>query len=128
MISKKNCMNLIIKEFSGFQEKWNKHLDYWEDDERGLCIDISEFSEYAAELIASRRLDLLPKIFNFIEVLMTEGDQDVQNAAATCFLEHLINITPEKISTDSFIPLLGTESRAYCKAWDEFTEVQTVGL
>jgi hypothetical protein len=128
MISKKDCMQLILNKFPGFQERWQKHLDWWEGEEAGLCNDMSQFSRYVTELIVDKQLDNLPQIFDFIEILMIDGDLDVQNAAATCFLENLINITSETIPASSFISLLGAESRDYCKAWDDFTGVQTVSL
>lgn len=56
------------------------------------------------------------------------GDEDVQTAAATCFLENLMNRTPELIDPQRFVPLLGHESKEYCRAWDEFCGVRTEGL
>lgn len=60
---------------------------------------------------------------------MLEGDQEVQDAAATCFLENLqhqvdVGKVPGALSSS----LLGSESRDYCKAWDEFTGVKTKEL
>jgi hypothetical protein len=128
MISKTDCMQLVFNKFPGFQERWQKHLDWWEGEEAGLCNDMSQFSRYVTELIMNKQIGTLPQIFDFVETLMIDGDADVQNAAATCFLENLINITPEKIPPSSFIPLLGNESRGYCKAWDKFTGVKTESL
>jgi hypothetical protein len=128
MISKKDCIQSTLEKFPEFQETWQEHLDWWEGEEAGLCNDMSQFSHYVTELIIEKKSDNLPEIFNFVETLMVDGDLDVQNAAATCFLENLINITPEKINPNSFVHLLGTESRDYCKAWDEFTGVTTEGL
>ncbi len=128
MISKEDCMKFILNKFPGFKERWQKHLDWWDGEDAGLCNDLSQFSRYVIELIAQKQLENLPQIFSFIEFLMTNGDSEVQNATATCFLENLINVTPEKISANSFVPLLGAESRSYCKAWDKFTGVQTESL
>lgn len=60
---------------------------------------------------------------------MLEGDTQVQNAFATCFLENLINVSSGgEISSLDFVRLLGTESKNYCKGWDEFTGAKTEGL
>lgn len=128
MISKKDCIQSMLDKFPGFQERWQTHLDWWEGEEAGLCNNMSQFSRYVTELITNKQVKTLPQIFNFVETLMIGGDSDVQNAAATCFLENLMNMTPEKIAVNSFIPFLGNESRNYCKAWDEFTGVTTEGL
>jgi hypothetical protein len=64
-----------------------------------------------------------------IEHLMLQGDDAVKDAVATCFLENLINRTSAgDIPAANFVHLLGPESVAYCKAWDEFTGVKTEGL
>lgn len=71
----------------------------------------------------------LKEIFLLIEYFLNEGDRDVQDAVATCFLENLINATSWKtLKPETFLCYLGPESRAYCKAWDEFTGVKTQGL
>lgn len=62
-------------------------------------------------------------------MLLREGNQDVQDAAATCFLENILNYdSAGRLKASSFVHLLGTESKAYCKARDEFTGVKTPGL
>jgi hypothetical protein len=67
-------------------------------------------------------------------MLLNEGDQAVRDAAATCFLENLINYTSSddipRIFLDpfSFVHYLGPKSKAYCRAWYEFTKIKTPGL
>lgn len=94
---------------------------------------MTQFGEHY--LFAERLLNtepnnpILVKIFDFIEMLMCEGDQIVGDCAATCFLENLVNYAGHgSVQASSFIPLLGPESREYCKGWDKFTGVQTPGL
>jgi hypothetical protein len=87
-----------------------------------------EFTDYVSDLIEQGETKDLPRIFTFIEKLIVEGDQDVKDAAATCFLENLINYSDNTIPASSFVPLLGPKSRDYCKGWDEFTGVKTEGL
>lgn len=69
------------------------------------------------------------KLFGLIENFIKEGDFNVRDAASTCFLENLINRASwGDLSPNQFIPYLGSKSKAYCKAWDEFTGVKTPGL
>jgi hypothetical protein len=130
MVSKEQCMKMILEHFPKFQEKWQEHLDWWEGESAGLCNDMSAFSKYVLELLQNKSDDNEVKdIFIFIEKLMVEGTQEVQDATATCFLENLVNATSwNRISAESFVHLLGEESKEYCRAWDEFTEVKTDGL
>ncbi len=130
MVTEEQVMNLILQKFPSFNDAWEKHLAWWENDKPGLCNDISVFSRYVIELIQKGESEeKLKEIFTFVEKLMNEGSQKVQEAVATCFLENLINATSwETISPASFVNLLGPESKEYCKAWDEFTKVKTAGL
>jgi len=96
---------------------------------RILRNDVAAFSDYVGYQINQGKRDNLKTIFDLIEELLTDGDQDVKDAAATCFLENLINLaSANKLFSPDFVPFLGTNSRAYCEAWDSFTGVKTEGL
>lgn len=71
----------------------------------------------------------MEEIFLLIESFLKEGDRDLQDAAATCFLENLINYAAwGSLKPETFLCYLGIESKKYCKAWDEFTGTKTEGL
>jgi hypothetical protein len=128
MINRRICMELILETDPGFIDDWDSHLEEWKD-WKGLpitaCSDLSAFADYIDSQITSNQMIPLEPIFNLIEKLMIEGDEEVRTAVATCFLESLQNMnTPQ----DIWVPLLGPQSREYCKAWDDFTGVQTEGL
>jgi hypothetical protein len=126
--TKDNFVTVILEKFPEFQKRWDDHLDFWEGEPAGVCNEMSTFSHFVIALIKNGKTEDLKNIFDLIEDFMINGDSDIKNAAATCFLENLMNVTGEKISAKSFIHLLGKESREYCKAWDEFTGVKTEGL
>lgn len=129
MISKEQCMDLILSSVPEFGQAWEGHKDYWKGEEAGLCNDVAAFSDYVAEQINHGERDNLKTIFDLIEEMITEGDQDVQDVVATCFLENLINLaSANKLYSPDFVPFLGPNSREYCKAWDRFTGVKTEGL
>jgi hypothetical protein len=129
MISAEECMRLVLERFPAFEERWRAHLEYWEGETPGVCTDLSEFGQYVSDLIAAGETSDLPEVFALIEELMTEGSTRVHEAAATCFLENLQNyVSSGLIPAESFVHLLGEKSRAYCRAWDEFTGVPTPGL
>ncbi len=125
---------MIFSEFPDFEksDRWKSHLEFWGEEKPGLCAVFSTFSDYIADNLKENnvRIDFV-KVFDFVEMLLKEGDQETQDSAATCFLENLINFTSsldDTLPPKTFVHLLGPESRAYCKAWDEFTGVKTEGL
>ncbi len=129
MISKEECMKIVLQEVPEFSERWQAHLDYWEGETAGLCIDLAEFSDYTVNLIQNSQSSNLRVIFDLAERLLVEGSSEVKDAIATCFLENLINVAgTDKLDASKFVNFLGPQSRAYCRAWDEFTGVRTPGL
>jgi hypothetical protein len=90
---------------------------------------MSELGDHLGDLLNAGETENCAGIFVFLEQLMTEGDEEVQTAVATCLLENLINsAAADRIAADAVVPLLGPASRKYCKAWDEFTGAITPGL
>jgi hypothetical protein len=130
MVSKEQVIPAMLNNFPEFEVTWTKHVEWWGEDEAGFYNDVGAFSRYVIDVITNNKNDSqIPKIFSFAEYLMTEGEHEVQEAIATCFLENLINATSwNTIPASSFVRFLGEESKAYCKAWDEFTGVKTEGL
>jgi len=129
-----DCSKMIFSEFPDFEQshRWKDHLEFWGEDKPGLCAIFSTFSDYISDNLKgdNSKIDFI-KVFDFVEMLMKEGDQETQDSAATCFLENLINFTSSShvaLPAKTFVYLLGPESLAYCKAWDEFTGVKTEGL
>ena len=131
LVAGDECIPFILERFPGFQSGWTAHLEYWEGEAAGLCNDMGAFTHYVCELLAAREPPSaeLRAIFEMIEDLMVRGDEEVKDAVATCFLENLQNSeSAGRIKAESFVPLLGKESRAYCRAWDAFTGTKTPGL
>lgn len=125
MIHTSDCIPRIIAEFPAFKTYWDDYLQRWRGESPGFSLELSEFARFIHDsIVGDGTVDLL-KAFNLIEELMTKGDDEMQDAAATCILENLQNYeTPPK----KWIYLLGPESRKYCLAWDNFTGVRTEGL
>ncbi|MDQ3930780.1 MAG: hypothetical protein M3328_16745 [Chloroflexota bacterium] len=115
-----------------FSRTWEAEAYLYTDEENRIfsfCSVFSAFSHYVATLLTSEDDEppgLVP-VFQYVERCMHDRG-DVGTAAATCFLENLMNRTPSEIVPNRFVPLLGPESRYYCRAWDEFCGVRTEGL
>jgi hypothetical protein len=114
-----------------FELTWADEQYLWINDEGKFtfCGVFSAFSHYVATVLMSNEPSRqeLAAVFQYIEKRMHDNE-DIRTAAATCFLENLMNRTPERIDPKRFVPLLGEESRDYCRAWDEFCDVRTEGL
>lgn len=122
-------MNKILKEVPDFIPTWQEHLEYWGQEEAGLCNDLSEFSSFVVKHIASFDISKKESIFQLAEQLLTSGDDAVQNAVATCFLENILNaVSAGRISSNDFTDFLGDSSKKYCQAWDSFTGIKTENL
>jgi hypothetical protein len=66
---------------------------------------------------------------NVIEDVLRNGLPEVRDAVATGFLEALLaESSAGRLDLRPFIPSLGPEAIAFCRAWDQFTGVQTPGL
>ena len=130
MISSEAAVRLILERVPEFLSRWRRHQEYWQGASPGLCIDMAEFAHYVAEdLIPSGKTDRVDKALELIEELITKGSSEVQTAATTCFLESLLHqASMGNIDARSFVSFLGPESRAFCKAYDQFTGVHTEGL
>ena len=128
-IEQDECMKLILSKVPEFEAAWRDHLNYWEGEEAGLSNDVAEFSRFVVRNIATMEEAKKQEVFSLIEFLLTEGDEVVKTAVATCFLENLMNaMSANRLSHEDFVPFLRKKSRAHCKAWDEFTGVTTPGL
>lgn len=131
MVSKEHSIKLILKEFPDFNKQWDEYLSYWDGVSPNYSLEMSEFSRYVIELLKKQRTDIeyVKKIFNFIEMLIIEGNEEVRTAVTTCLLENLLNsVSWERILSETFVPYLGIKSKEYCKSWDKFTGVKTPGL
>lgn len=128
-----DCMEKFIDITPGFISHWERHKEYWGDDERGLCIDLAAYSEFVCERLNDFSEEQRLSVFRMAEFLLLNGNDEVKDCVATCFLESICN----KISADGskngldaelVVPYLGEKSREYVRAWDEFTGIKTPGL
>lgn len=142
IISKDTCMELISEKFPEFQHIWNSYKSEYTLVSEDICDitpfwgdtsffgGMAKFSDYTSDLLVEKESNSsqINEIFSHIEYLLVNGDEDVKNGVTTCFLENILNKTPEKIHPERFVQYLGPASREYCRAWDEFTGVQTEGV
>ena len=116
------------------KETFPKFIPYWEEykgesgTDEGFFSQLEPFEEYSLEEIKSGKKAEIKRIFDFVEFLLREGNESVQTAICTGYLEYLMSKDPDEIQFSTFVKYMGEEAIAYCKGWDEFTGVRTKGL
>src|ERR1035437_3023627 len=91
IINKDNWIEFVLGKHPDFSEAWRRHLAYWEGDSPGLCIDIAAFEHFFVEKLKEEDEASVAEILATVEILLTDGTQDIIDAARTCFLESLLN-------------------------------------
>lgn len=126
-VTAENFINLLKEKFPKFIPYWDSYVNYWGMNQ-GITIQMIPFSEYVVDVIKTNNIIEIKNIFDFVEFLLCNGDESIQNAVATSFLEYLLNKAPDEIKFNVFAKYLGENTIKYCKAWDEFTGIKTKGL
>lgn len=129
MIEVKDLIPLLVQSYPGVRDHLVETADDWLGDDGTImpCMTLAAVSWLVAERLRKGEHDGADRLFNLIERLLTEGSAEVRDAAATCFLENLTNRS-DSLDPRLYVPLMGPESRNYCRAWDDFTGVKTPGL
>ena len=73
MISKAQCMELILSRAPEFGRAWEEHRNYWKGEEAGLCNEVSAFAFFVADQINQGKRDNLKTIFDLIEELLIKN-------------------------------------------------------
>ena len=121
MISKAQMMPIIPEKFPGFAPTWKKHRELWGDEEAGICNDIGEFAQFVVDAYECGDKDLIVAAFALIEEFLTNGDQEVRDAAGIGFLEDVRNIASHRpFGSSVFLAWLGPTSK---QAWGEIEEM-----
>ena len=128
-------MNQITEYIEKLSSLIPEFKEYWESDD--ACFNFgddstihgvfSDFSHLVSDGLQNNNLVNAKDIFIYIESVVSKGG-DPANAACTCFLENILNRTPDTINPNTFVPYLGVHSKEFCKGWDKFTGVKTNGL
>ena len=92
-------------------------------------MQISKFSHVFGSNIKALSNEEISSVFEIIENAIVHGEEDTKNAATTVFLENLQNSSLRGVfSFKCILPLLGKESKCFCKAVDKFYGNETPGL
>ena len=108
---------------------YSESKSFWDPDEQPGTVVFGDFANVVGESQHGLSPSELRSIFEIMENLLVNGDEEVQASVATGFLETLLHMSDEgKSSPSLFVPLLGEESKEYCRAWNKFSGCTTEGL
>ena len=129
MIEAKDLIPLLVQSYPRLRDHLVKTANDWlgEDGTLMPCMLMAAVGWLVAERLAKGDFDGMDRLFDLVERLLLEGSSEVRDAAATCFLENLVNRS-DTLDPRLYVALLGPESRNFCCAWDELTGQKTPGL
>jgi hypothetical protein len=106
-----------------FEAAWLEYSAVWGvDGDSPFTLIFSDLGTLTARAASELSDDELRIIFEAVELVLTDGDEPARNAAATGFLEAVISGTDNSPALQQRLrTLMGTRSRCYCEAWDDFT-------
>jgi len=128
LISKEEMIKLLCKSYSGLRDRIVLDVDSWMTDDGDISYFgmVGSLSSLVVENILDDNYDDADALFHIVDVLLKEGDDNVQNIMATGFLESLQNQT--KLEGKYWSPLLGLKAVEFCRSMDEFHGIKTDGL
>jgi hypothetical protein len=112
-----------------FIHKLRIDVDLWlhENGDISLCMIFTSLTEFVLDDLAKDHQYEYKKLFGLIETYIDGDQEDLADAAATCFVDNLQNAS-SIVDPELWIPYAGQKTREYARAWDEFTGVKTKGL
>jgi hypothetical protein len=101
----------------------------WAPDDPPNTLLFSAFGRTLCCEIKSLTPSQLKASWKAVEDLAVNGSSEVQNAVKTGLIEAVLSESSSgRFNVASVTQLLGPSTRAYCKAWDDFTGCKTEGL
>jgi hypothetical protein len=101
----------------------------WEQNPPPFTVAMGTVGRSLASEVGRISRDELRAVFDLAENFLVGSDEETKTAVATGFLESLLaQASAGRLDFRRIGPMLGDESRKYCREWDRFTGVVTEGL
>ena len=85
-------ISTLRKAFPDFSDRWEKHVAWWGGKPAGSYMDMAEFVQFVVEdLYEKGNLDETRRVFDLLEKLLAEADQETRNLIGLGFFETLQN-------------------------------------
>lgn len=104
-------------------------INEWQPDAPPLTIVFSSAGRALCSQISNLLDPEIATLWQAVERLIVHGDSAVKNAVTTGLLELVLGeASAGRFDMKLITKYLGPETKAYCKAWDEFTGCKTLGI
>lgn len=111
------------------RESRQRLTEQWHPDAPPLSLVMSGYARALSTNINELSEEEKRSVFSVVEMLLSDADDVVRDAVATCFLEGLLGqASSGSLDFRKVAHLLGSRSRSYCQEWDNFSGVRTPGL
>lgn len=111
----------LLRACPSAKSRWDEHLAWWGDDERGRYNDVNVFAQYVVDSYVGRNVDERAAFFTLLERFLTEGDAEVVELASVGLIEDIQNLASHRTcGLQAFKEWLGPVSRV---AWTEVEEM-----
>jgi hypothetical protein len=111
-------ISALRQAFPDFGDRWKKHIAWWSGNPAGSYNDMAEFVLFVVgDVYEKGNLDEARHIFQFIEKLLVEADQETRNVIGLGFFENLQNCASWRPhGNKAYEQFLGTMSK---QVWSE---------
>jgi hypothetical protein len=137
LITAERVVPLLTEASPPFADRWTEWLALWEDDDeatgasgpesatpenpRGYYNDVAQFAHYLVKRFESGEIGDFPKVFDLVEILLSNGSEYVRDLIVIGLIEDLQTISSNRsIGRDALLPWCGPLAS---EAWDQVIEM-----
>lgn len=127
-ISKQEVMNVLLAACPSYKTRWLQYYkeNYDDSEEQLIYSELTDFAYHFIDLYKHNQISEFPRIFEVIELLHTDGDDYVKEAATIGLLGDIQNLAlGEDINPDVFKQYLKPETQKWWIILDDFWNGKT---
>ena len=108
IIEKPDLMPILLREFPGFQGRWEGHVKWWNSRPAGALNGLMEFVHFVVEdLYEKQESEALERVFDLMESFLATGNEYTRGLIGYGFFETLQCVASHKpYGNQVFVPLL----------------------
>jgi hypothetical protein len=116
MLTVDNIVTEFLADCPGLKADWDRHLEFWGNEERGTFNDMGVIAHYLVRCYEQQHFDDLAVAFALLERCFADGDEQAKEAATSGIIEDIQNISlNHKFDPHVFMRWLGPQTK---KAWE----------
>jgi hypothetical protein len=115
-------ISVLRQAFPDFEVRWKEHVAWWSRNPAGSYNDMAEYVHLVIEgLYEKGKLDETRRVFQLLEKVLLEGDQETKDLIGLGFFETLQNVASHRpLGNRAYEQFLGPMSK---KVWSELQKM-----